>query len=129
MFFCLCAVLPRRTILFRSFAHPLGLPCLFGIVPYETLVAIGEPVISIDRMRLCIIRQKHNSPPHSSHSIGFLGGLGSVRRTGAPLFGIDDMEQVASEIVFGRGGGIFGWGCGTFAGRGGKIVEFGFLFH
>jgi hypothetical protein len=28
--------------------------------------------------------------------------------TGTPLFGIDDVEQVASEVVFGRGGRIFG---------------------
>jgi hypothetical protein len=82
LFFGLRAVLPRRTIRFRSFAHPLGLPCLVGIVLYETLVAIGGPVISIDRMRLCIIREKHSSPPHSSHSIGFLGGLGNVAGSG-----------------------------------------------
>ena len=36
------------------------------------------------------------------------GLLGHVHRTRAPLFGIDDMEQVTSEVVFGRGGRIFG---------------------
>ena len=35
------------------------------------------------------------------------GLLGHVDGTGTPLFGIDDVEQVASEVVFGRGGGIF----------------------
>lgn len=36
------------------------------------------------------------------------GLLSHVDGAGAPLFGIDDMEQVASEVVFGGGGGIFG---------------------
>lgn len=36
------------------------------------------------------------------------GLLSDVDGAGAPLFGIDDVEQVTSEVVFGGGGWIYG---------------------
>jgi hypothetical protein len=40
-------------------------------------------------------------------SQGLASRMSKAVDTWAPLFGIDDVEQVASEVVFGRGGGIF----------------------